>query len=215
MAVHDDKMAGADALAGDDQNVQAVTDYIHTALYGGESPDGDTNPKVLSMLQEYLQIAPGPAQAGAEVVGDLMGDAVSTALAQGVQLDGGSVMAGMVIAASEVGDVMRAEGVELTPDQEAQIVMGSVETVMEATQDSGIWDDPKWQNAAKELWSSPEAMTQFATEMGVSEEDVAAINAAPDEVAESPPETSPNPPPAGAAPAAQRLMQGGQGGQLG
>ena len=210
MAVHDDK---TDALAGDDQNVQAITDYVHTALYGGESPDGDTNPKVVSMLQEYLQTAPGPAQAGAEFVGDLMGDAVSTAMAQGAQLDAGSVMAGAVIAASEVGDVMRGEGVDLTPDQEAQIVMGSVETVMEATQDSGIWDAPEWQNAAKELWSSPEAMAQFATEMGVSEQDVAALNAAQPS-AESPPETSPNRPPAQAS-AAQRLMQGAGRGQLG
>ena len=161
-----------------DPQVQEITDFIHVSLYGGDSPDGDTNPKILESMREYLQAAPSPAQAGAEVVGDLMTDAVTTAGTQGAPLKAETVVTGTMIAAAEVADVMRAEGVELTPDNEVQILMGSIESVMEDTAETGIWDDPEWQQMAQELWSDPEEMEALLQDADPTGETINAINQA-------------------------------------
>ena len=195
----------------DDPQVQELTDFIHVSLYGGDSPDGDTNPKILQSMQEYLQAAPSPAQAGAEVVGDLMTDAVTTAGTQGAPLKAEAVVTGTMIAAAEVADVMRAEGVDLTPDNEVQILMGSIESVMEDTADTGIWDDPEWQQMAQELWSDPEEMEELLQEADPTGETINAINQAqpvggPGE--QQPAGGTPPAQPAPAAPSARDRMMG-------
>ena len=159
-----------------DGQMDEMVAYAHTAMYGGDSPDGQTSPQVVQALQQNMQAAQnGIAEAVARTASDVIADGVMTAKTQGVKLSAEAVIGAAIVTVSEMTDVAKVELGEMTPDQELQALFAMPEILYEDTANSGLWEQAELQQAAAEMLADPEGVNSMLKDLDPDGSQTAAL----------------------------------------